>query len=75
MMGWQWNQLDHMQIICTSLQTDNLITQFLQAGCPSCCPSNSIKALKADPSLACLLKHITYNANDDINSPYSIIHQ
>jgi len=23
MMGWQWHQLDHMQIICTSLQTDN----------------------------------------------------
>jgi len=23
MMGWQWNQLDNMQIICTSLQTDN----------------------------------------------------
>jgi len=23
MMGRQWNQLDHMQIICTSLQTDN----------------------------------------------------
>jgi len=22
MMGWQWRQLDHMQIICTSLQTD-----------------------------------------------------
>jgi len=22
-MGWQWRQLDHMQIICTSLQTDN----------------------------------------------------
>jgi len=21
MMGWQWHQLDHMQIICTSLQT------------------------------------------------------
>jgi len=21
--GWQWNQLDHMQIICTSLQTEN----------------------------------------------------
>jgi len=20
---WQWHQLDHMQIICTSLQTDN----------------------------------------------------
>jgi len=23
MMGWQWHRLDHMQIICTSLQTDN----------------------------------------------------
>jgi len=22
MMGWQWHQLDHMQIICTSLQAD-----------------------------------------------------
>jgi len=21
-------------------------TQFLQAGCPSCCPTNSVKALK-----------------------------
>ena len=30
--GWQWHQLDHMQTVCTSLQTDNytrhLITQF-----------------------------------------------
>jgi len=23
MMGWQWHQLDHMQIICTSLQAEN----------------------------------------------------
>ena len=23
MMGWRWHQLSHMQIICTSLQTDN----------------------------------------------------
>jgi len=22
-MEWQWHELDHMQIICTSLQTDN----------------------------------------------------
>jgi len=29
MMGWQWHQLDHMQIICASLQTDNnAIAQF-----------------------------------------------
>ena len=54
MMGWQWHLLNHMQIICTSLQTDNharlqhLITPyFLQAGCPSCHPTDSIKALMA----------------------------
>jgi len=23
MMGWQWHQLDHTQIICTLLKTDN----------------------------------------------------
>ena len=23
MMWWQWHQLDHTQIICTLLQTDN----------------------------------------------------
>jgi len=22
-MRWQWHQVDHMQIICTSLQTNN----------------------------------------------------
>ena len=46
---WQWNQLDHMQV-CTSLQTDNHASTpslcFLQAGCPSCRPTNSVKALK-----------------------------
>jgi len=48
---WQWHQLGHMQTICTSLQTDNHAStpplSFLQAGCPSCRPTNSIKALKA----------------------------
>ena len=47
----QWHQLDNTQTICTSLQTDNhhqqLVTQFLQAGCSSCRPNNSVKALKA----------------------------
>jgi len=23
MMGWQWDQLNHIQIICTLLQADN----------------------------------------------------
>jgi len=47
---WQWHQLGHMQV-CTSLQTDNQASttplSFLQAGCPSCHPTNSVKALKA----------------------------
>jgi len=47
---WQRHQLGHMQV-CISLQTDNLARtpplSFLQAGCPSCRPTNSIKALKA----------------------------
>jgi len=51
---WQWHQLGHMQV-CTSLQTDNHASTpplcFLQAVCPSCRPTNSVKALKA---LSCL---------------------
>jgi len=37
--------------VCTSLQTDNHASNpplsFLMAGCPSCRPTNSVKALKA----------------------------
>jgi len=47
---WQWRQLGRMQV-CTSFQTDNHAStpplSFLQAGCPSCRPTNSAKALKA----------------------------
>jgi len=54
----EW-QLGDIQV-CTSLQTDNHAStpplSFLQAGCPSCRPTNSVKALKA--SLQCYL--ITY---------------
>jgi len=36
--------------VCTLLQTDNHASNpplsFLQAGCPSCRPTNSVKALK-----------------------------
>jgi len=52
---WQWHQLQgHMQV-CTSLQTDNHastppLSFFLQAGCPSCRPTNSVKALKVHNS-------------------------
>ena len=44
---WQWHQPGYMQV-CTSLQTDNHASApplvFLQAGCPSCRPTNSVKA-------------------------------
>jgi len=47
---WQWHQLGHMQV-CISLQTDNHAStqplSLLQAVCPSCHPTNSVKALKA----------------------------
>jgi len=60
---WQWHQLGHMQV-CTSLQTDDHASTppltFLQAGCPSCRPTNSVKALKA---LICI------KWNQSINQP------
>jgi len=44
---WQWQQLGHMQV-CISIQTDNNAStppfKFLQAGCPSCHPTNSVKS-------------------------------
>ena len=47
---WQWHQLGHMQVY-TLLQTDNHTSIpplcFLQAGCPSCCQNDSVKALRA----------------------------
>jgi len=54
---WQWHQLGRMQV-CTSLQTANHAStpplSFLQAGCPSCHPTNSVNALKATQSTGCL---------------------
>jgi len=42
--------------VCIWLQTDNHasapLLSFLQAGCPSWCPANSVKALKATRTLA-----------------------
>ena len=47
---WHWHQLGHKQV-STSLQTHNHastpLLSFLQTGCPSCRPTNSVKALKA----------------------------
>ena len=61
---WQWQQLGHMQI-CTSLETNNHAStpqlSFLQAGCPSCRQTNSVKALKAHQ------RHWSYAIHCQIN--------
>jgi len=47
---WQWQ-------VWTSSQTDNHAStpplSFLQAGCPSCRPTNSVRALKAKKQAVC----------------------
>jgi len=70
---WQWHPLGHMQV-CTSLQSDNhastLPLSFLQAGCLSCRPTNSVKALKAIKALKtkALVKQIYYLFLNDNSS-------
>ena len=54
---WQWHHLGCMQV-CTSNHTDNHASapplSFLQARCPSCRPTNSVKALKANAQYHCI---------------------
>jgi len=44
---WQWHQLGYVQVR-TSLKADNYAStpplSFLQAACPSCHPTNSVKS-------------------------------
>jgi len=56
-----------MQIICTSLQTENhastsSLSFYKQAGCPSCRPTNSIKELKAQ--LTASSQTLTWHTTD-----------
>ena len=63
---WQWHQLGHMQL-CTSLQTDDHAStppvSFLQAGCPSCRPTNSVKALQELKNNINVNKHVYCEKN------------
>jgi len=71
---WQWHQLDHMQV-CTSLQTDNHASitplSFLQARCPSCHPTNSIKAVKVKSLLITNKKN---NQRSNTNAEVQVLH-
>jgi len=55
-MGWQWHQLDHMQIVFTSLQTYNHAStsslKFFTGWMLFLRPDNSVKALKAATTAA-----------------------
>ena len=65
---WQWHQLGRMQI-GTWVHTDNHCStpplSFLQAGCPSCYPTNSIKAMKAQSPYSPYWSHSTYTFQKD----------
>ena len=69
---WQVNKLGHMQV-CTSLQTDNHAStqpfSFLQTGCPSCRPTNSVKALKGYQYTKYIyIYNVQQEAEDDLSS-------
>ena len=50
--------------VCTSLQADNHHSSFLQARCPSCCPTNSVKALKEQSIISPLRKKPTLDKEE-----------
>jgi len=54
MMGWQQRQMDHMLIICTSLQTDNHAST-------SSCNSSAGRMLFLTPNQQCQSTDYTYN--------------
>ena len=57
-LGWQWHQLDHMQTISASLQTDNHTnTSWLNLYRPGALPG-------AQPTVPEHRRHITYYCND-----------
>jgi len=59
---WQWHQLGHMQV-CISLKTNNYTStpplSFFTGGCPSCHPTDCVKALKAKTE-SCKIKLLMF---------------
>ena len=73
---WQWHTLGHMQV-CTSLQTATHAStpplSFLQAVCPSCRPTNGVKALKATisyiiKSILCCKAPVVNGSDDELRT-------
>jgi len=78
MMGWQWHQLDHMQIICTLLQTDNHnstspLSFYMPDALPAAQPTASaIKALKALCETTLIGTYITAPSTPVLSHPFCL---
>ena len=66
---WQWHQLGHANLHLTPDRKprQHLTTQFLQAGCPSCRPTNSVKALKAHLQHSHHTKYLSSSNLDNVH--------
>jgi len=57
--------------VCTALQTDSHAStpplSFLQAGCPSCHPTNSVKARKATSPVKSTVDYMMVRQEDKAN--------
>jgi len=57
--------------VCTALQTDSHASTppliFLRAGCPSCHPTNSVKALKATSPVKSTVDYMMVRREDKAN--------
>jgi len=63
MIGWQWYQLNHMQIICTSLQMDNYASTssfsfYRPDALPDAQPTASKHWMQLAPDRKRSLKHV-----------------
>ena len=61
-MGWQWNQLDHIQIICTSLQADNHAgTSPLSFHRPDALPASNQQCQSTEGTTVCISWKYSYS--------------
>jgi len=63
MMGWQWYQLGHMQIICSLLQTDNhASTSFVNFYRPDALPDAQLTVQSTEGKLLVrITSHFIYS--------------
>jgi len=69
MMGWQWHQLDHMQIIYTLLQTDNHAStsslSFFTGRMLFMTPNQQCQSIEGKPGILIIFSFVTTNSNTD----------